>query len=104
MFQEIFSSALTLVPVVFYAATLNSLWLMLTGQRMSTKEHGKVWYFTQEAFCMQQSVDVTGDALAQTPWMQYFAPYYTGFIDLIESSHNMHKYMELIPCLGTLKK
>jgi hypothetical protein len=70
---------------------------------MSTREHGKVWYFALEAFCMQRSVDVIGDALAQTPWIRYFAPYCSGFIDLIASSRNMLKHVELIPCLGTLK-
>jgi hypothetical protein len=53
---------------------------------------------------MLRAVDVTGDALAQTPWIRYFAPKYSGFTDLIESSQNMQKYMEVIPCLGTLEK
>jgi hypothetical protein len=102
MFQEIISNGLTLVPVAFYPVVFNALWLMITGQRMSTKEHGKVRYFAKEAFRMQRSIDITGDALVQTPWIRYFAPYYSGFTDLLESSVNNLKYMEVNPCLATL--
>jgi hypothetical protein len=104
MFQEIFSGGLTLVPIVFYAAVLNSLWFMLTGQRMPTKDHGNVRYFAQQAYRTQRSVDVTGDVLSQTPWIRYFAPNSTGFTELIESSQNMLKYIEVIPSLATLEK
>jgi hypothetical protein len=104
MFQEIFSNGLTLVPVAFYPVAFNAVWLMITGQRMSTKEHEKVRYFAQEAFRMVQSIDSTGGALAQTPWIRYFFPNFSGFTDLIESSMNDLKCIEVIPCLATLEK
>jgi hypothetical protein len=103
MFQEIFSDGLIRVPTVFYPVIFNALWHMLTGQRFSTKEHGKVRYFTEQAFRTQRSVDVTGNALAQTDWIRFLAPYYSGFTDFIESSQNLLKYMEVIPCLATLE-
>ena len=104
MFQEIFCDGLTRIPSVFYPVIFNALWNMFTGQRFSTKEHGKARYFAEQAFRTQRSVDVTGNALIQTPWIRYFAPYYTGFTDLIESSQNMLKYMEVISCLATLEE
>jgi hypothetical protein len=104
MFQEIFSNGLTLVPAVFAAALFNAIWFMITGQRMSTKEHGKARYFAKEALRMVQALDVTGDALIQTPWIRHFAPYYSGFKGLVESSQNMLTYLEVIPYLATLEK
>jgi len=53
---------------------------------------------------LQRSVDVTGNAIAQTDWLRYFAPYYSGFTDLIESSQNMHKFVEVILSLATLEE
>ena len=104
MFQEIFSDGLTRVPTVFYTVILNALWSMLTGQRFSTKEHGKARYFAEQAFRTQRAIDITGNALAQTTWIRFFAPYYSGFTDLIESSQNLFGYMEVIPCLATLEE
>ena len=101
MFQEIFSNGLTLVPTVFYTVILNTLWLMLTGQRFAIKEHGKLRYFAQQALRTQRSVDITGNTLSMTPWIRYIVPYYSGFTDLIESSRNTLKYMEVIPCIAT---
>ena len=103
MFQEIFSDGLTRVPTVFYAIIFNPLWHMLTGQHFSTNEHGIARYFTEQAFCTQRSVDATGSALVQTPWIRFFAPYYSGFTDLVESAQNLLKYMEVIPCFATLE-
>ena len=104
MFQEIFSDGLTLVPNLFYTVVFNALWLMITGERYSTKEHGKLRYFTQQALRFQKSIDVTGNALVQTPWIRHFAPYYVGFTDLMEATQNMLKYMEVIPRLATLEE
>ena len=104
MFQEIFSDGLTRVPTVFYPVILNALWHMLAGQRFSIKEHGKPRYFAEQAYRLQRSVDVTGNAIAQTDWLRYFAPYYSGFTDLIESSQNMHKFVEVILSLATLEE
>jgi hypothetical protein len=104
MFQEIFSDGLTRVPTVFYSVILNALWSMLTGQRFSTKEHGKLRYFAEQAFRTQRAIDITGNALAQTTWIRFFAPYYSGYTDLIESSKNMNKFVEVIPCLATLEE
>jgi hypothetical protein len=104
MFQEIFSDGLTRVPTVFYPVIFNALWHMLSGQRFSTKDHDKARYFAEEAFRTQRSVDATGNALALTTWIRYFAPYYSGFTDLIGSSQNMLKYMEVIPCLASFEK
>jgi hypothetical protein len=102
MFQEIFSDGLTRVPTVFYPILVNALWHMLTGQQFSAIEHGKVRYYAEQAFRTQRSIDATGDALLQTPWIRFFAPYYSGFTDLIESAHNMNKFVKVIPCLTTL--
>jgi hypothetical protein len=44
----------------------------------------------------QKSIDVTGNALAQTPWIRYFVPGYSGFTDLMQATGNMLKYMEVI--------
>jgi len=104
MFQEIFSDGLTRVPTVFYTIIFNAIWHMLAGQRFSTKEHGKARYFTEQAFRTARSVDVTGNALAQTDWIRFFAPYYSGFTDLIDSAQNMLKYMEVILSLATLEE
>jgi len=104
MFQEIFSDGLTRVPTAFFPVILNALWSMLTGQRFSTKEHGKARYFAEQAFRTQRAIDVTGNALAQTTWIRFFAPYYSGFTDLIESSKNMNKFVEVNPCLATLEE
>jgi hypothetical protein len=104
MFQEIFSNGLTRVPTVFYPVIFNALWSMLAGQRFSTNEHGKARYFAEQAFRTQRSVDITGNALIQTPWIRFFAPYYSGFTDLIESAQNLLEYMEVIPCFATLEE
>jgi len=104
MFQEIFSDGLTRVPTVFYTIIFNAMWHMITGQRFSNKEHGKARYFTEQAFRTQRSVDVTGNALAQTDWIRYFAPYYSGFTDLIESAQNMLRFVEVILCLPNLEE
>ena len=104
MFQEIFSNGLTRVPTVFYTIVFNAMWHMIAGQRFSTEEHGKVRYFAEQAYRTQRSVDVTGNALAQTDWIRFFAPYYSGFTDLIGSAQNMLKYMEVISCLATLEE
>jgi len=104
MFQEIFSDGLTRVPTVFYTVILNALWSMLTGQRFSTKEHGKARYFAEQAFRTQRAIDITGNALAQTTWIRFFAPYYSGYTDLVQPSQNMNKVMEVIPCFTTLKE
>jgi hypothetical protein len=102
MFQEIFSDGLTLVPTIFYPIFVNALWHMLTGQRFSTIEHGKARYFAEQAFRTQRAIDATGNTLAQTNWIRFFAPYYSGFTDLIESAHNMNKFVEVILCFATL--
>jgi hypothetical protein len=104
MFQETFSNGLTLVPIAFTPALFNAVWHIITGKRMSTKEHGKVRNFAQEAFRLVQSIDATGCALAQTPWIRYFAPKLSGFTDLMQASLNMQKYLEVIPCLATLEE
>jgi hypothetical protein len=104
MFQEIFSDGLTRVPTVFYPVIINALWYVLSGQRFSSNEHGKARYYAEQAFRTQRSVDATGNALIQTPWIRFFAPYYSGFTDLIESSQNLFGYMEVIPCLATLEE
>ena len=103
MFQGIFSDGLIRVPTVFYPVIFNALWNMISGQRFSTNEHGIVRYFAEQAYLTQRSVDITGNALAQTDWIRYFAPYYSGFTDLIGSAQNMLKYMEVIPSLATLE-
>ena len=77
---------------------------MLTGQRFSTKEHGKTRYFAEQAYRTQRSVDITGNALAQTDWIRHFAPYYSGFTDLIGSAQNMLKILKVIPSLATLEE
>ena len=69
MFQEIFSDGPTRVPTVFYIIIFNAMWHMITGQRFSTKEHGKLRYFAEQSFRMQWSIDVTGNVLAQTDWI-----------------------------------
>lgn len=104
MFQEIFSDGLTRIPTVFYPVTVNAMWYMIAGQRFSTKEHGIARYFAEQAFRTQRSVDVTGNALAQTDWIRFFAPYYSGFTDLIQSAQNMLKFVEVILCLATLEE
>jgi hypothetical protein len=104
MFQVTFSDGLTRVPTVFYPIIFNAMWHMITGQRFSAEENGKARYFVEQAFRTQRSVDTTGDALLQTPWIQFFAPYYSGFTDLIGSSQNMLRYMEVIPFLATLEE
>jgi hypothetical protein len=104
MFQETFYNGLTRVPTVFYPVIFNALWSMLTGQRFSTKEHGKARYFAEQMFRTQRAIDVTGNALAQTTWIRFFAPYYSGYTDLIESSKNMNKFVKVIPCLATLEE
>jgi hypothetical protein len=99
MFQEIFSDGLTLVPTVFYPVILNALWSMLTGQRFSTNEDRKAGYFAEQAFRTQRSVDATGNALLQTPWIRFFAPYYSGFTDLIVSTeHEQVREGNSMPC------
>jgi len=92
--KEIFSDGLTRVPTVFIPVVLNAMWHMFAGQRFSTKEHGRPRYFAHQAFRTVWCVDVTGNALAQTDWIRYFAPYYSGYTDLIESAQNMQKFME----------
>jgi hypothetical protein len=77
---------------------------MISGQRFSTKEHGKVRYYAEQAFRAQRSVDVTGNALAQTYWLRFVAPHYTGYTDFVDSTQKMLKYMEVISCLATLEK
>ncbi|KAJ9577487.1 hypothetical protein L9F63_005988 [Diploptera punctata] len=67
---------------------------MLTGQRFPTKEHKKLRCFAHQALRFQKSVDVTGDAVALTPWLRFLAPKLTGFVDLMESTAFMLKYME----------
>jgi hypothetical protein len=104
MFQEIFSNGLIRVPTVFYPVIFNALWSMLTGQHFFTKEHGKARYFVEQAFRTQRAIDMTGNALAQTNWIRFFAPYYSGFTDFIESAHNMNKFVEVIPCFATLEE
>jgi hypothetical protein len=104
MFQETFSNGLALVPETFYPAVFNAIWHMTAGQRMSTKEYGKVRQFAQEALRLQRSIDVTGGALAQTPWIRYFAPKLSGFTELMQSSWNTLKYMEVIPCVLLLSR
>jgi len=76
---------------------------MISGQRFSTKEHGKARFFAEQAYVNMRSVDVTGNALAQTDWLRFFAPYYSVFKGLIRSAQNMLKYMEVIPSLATLE-
>jgi len=44
---------------------------MLTGQRFSTREHGKARYLAEQAFCTQRSADVTGNAHALTDWIWF---------------------------------
>jgi hypothetical protein len=44
----------------------------------------------------QKAIDVTGNALALTPWIRHFIPYYSGFTDIIEATRNMLKYTEVI--------
>jgi hypothetical protein len=104
MFQEMFSDGLTRVPTVFHPIIFNLMWHILTGQRLSIEEHGKARYFAEQAIRMARSVDATGDALAQTPWIRFIAPYYSGFTNLMDSSHNTLKYMEVISCLDTLEE
>jgi hypothetical protein len=104
MFQEIFSNGLTRVPTFFYPVSINAFWHMLAGQRFPTQEHGEPRFFAEQAFRTQRCVDITGNALAQTTWIRHFAPYYSGFTDLIESSENMLKFVEVIPCLATLEE
>jgi hypothetical protein len=86
MFQEIFSDGLTRVHNVSYPLIVNVLWHMLTGQRFPNNEHGKAQYYAEQAFRTHRSDDITGNALLQTPWIQFFAPYYSGFTDLIVST------------------
>ena len=104
MFQVILSDGLTQIPTVFYPVILNALWHMITGLRYSTKEHGEARYFAEQAFRTQRSVDITGDALAQTPWIRFFAPYYSGFTDLMDSIQKMLKVAEVMPSLVTLEE
>jgi len=92
--KEISFDGLTRVPTVFYPVILNAMWHMFAGQRFSTKEHGNQRYFAEQAYRTQRSVDITGNALAQTDWIRYFAPYYSGFTDLIDSSENMLKFVK----------
>jgi hypothetical protein len=44
----------------------------------------------------QKFIDVTGNALAQTPWIRHFAPGYSGFTDLMQATGIMLKYMKVI--------
>jgi hypothetical protein len=47
---------------------------------------------------------MTGNALAQTPWIRYVAPYYCGFTDLMEGTANILTYIKVIPLLTALEK
>ena len=104
MFQEIFSDGLTRVPTVFYPVILNAMWYMLAGQRFSTKEHGEPRYVAEQAYRTVRSIDMTGNAIGQTDWLRFFVPYYSGYKDLIESSENMLRFVEVILCLATLQE
>jgi hypothetical protein len=99
LFQEISSDGLTLVPDLFYTVFYNALWFIIAGQRFPIKEHDKLRYFTRQALRFQKSIDVTGNAVAQTPWIRHFAPYYCGFKDLVETTVNMLQYMKVIMLL-----
>jgi hypothetical protein len=67
----------------------------MAGERFPVKEHQKLRYFTRQALRLQKSIDATGGALLQTPWIRHFAPYYSGFKDFMEATANMLKYMEV---------
>lgn len=60
-------------------------------------------YFTRQALRFQKSIDITGNAVALTPWIRHFAPYYSGFKDLMEATVNMLKYMEVIARLTAME-
>ncbi|XP_021941664.1 probable cytochrome P450 304a1 [Zootermopsis nevadensis] len=92
--KDIFSDGLALVPDIFHATFFNAIWFIITGQRFPTKDHDKLLRFTRQALRFQKSVDVTGNALAQTPWIRHLIPYYSGFTDVIQATRNMLKYME----------
>jgi hypothetical protein len=95
LFQDIFSGGLALVPDLFYTVTYNAFWSIIAGQRFSNKEHDKLRYFARQAMRFQKCIDVTGNALAQTPWIRYFVPDYSGFRDLMQATGNMLKYMKV---------
>ena len=93
--QEIYQNGLALVPDLYYTLFFNLIWYMVTGQRFSPKEHNKVRFFSRQALRLLKSIDVTGDAVALTPWLRHFAPKLTGFNDFMQSTANMLKYMEV---------
>jgi hypothetical protein len=95
LFQEIFSDGFALVPDLFHTVFYNAIWFIIAGQRFSIKEHDKLRYFTRQALRLLKSIDATGNAVALTPWIRHFAPYYSGFEDLMESTANMLKYMKV---------
>jgi hypothetical protein len=67
----------------------------MAGERFPAKEHHKLRYFTRQALRLQKSIDATGGALVQTPWIRHLAPYYFGFEDFMEATANMLQYMEV---------
>ena len=95
LLQEIYRNGTALLPELFYSLFFNTLWYMITGNRFTPEEHGKLRYFARQALRFVRSVDVSGDAVALTPWLRHFAPKLTGFTDLMESTINMLKYMEV---------
>ncbi|PSN50102.1 hypothetical protein C0J52_04715, partial [Blattella germanica] len=92
--EEVFKNGLALVPEVYHSLFYNAMWFMFTGQRFPVNEHHKLRYHTREAMRFQKSIDVTGDAVALTPWLRHLAPKLTGFTDLMESTANILRLVQ----------
>jgi hypothetical protein len=94
MGMEIFSDGLALIPDLFHSVFFNAFWFIMAGERFPIKEHHKLRYVTRQALRLQKSIDTTGGALAQTPWIRYFAPSCSGFADFMEATKNILKFVQ----------
>ncbi|PNF32313.1 hypothetical protein B7P43_G16248 [Cryptotermes secundus] len=92
--KEVFSDGLALAPGLFYPVFFNALWFIISGHRFPINEHQNLRYFTRQALRFVRSIDVTGSAVVQTPWIRHVMPYYCGFTDLMEGTSNILKYIK----------
>ncbi|XP_076249610.1 putative cytochrome P450 304a1 isoform X2 [Calliopsis andreniformis] len=82
-----------LFPDILYPYFANSIWEIMFGERFNRSEHYKLWNLCEAAMLFQRSIDTTGGAIFQRPFLKYFGNLFR-YTDIIKGNTKMVNFIQ----------
>lgn len=94
MFQTFLKKGYALFPDILYPYSANSIWDIMCGNRFDRSENQKLRDFCEAAMLFQRSMDTTGGAIFQRPFLKYFGNLFK-HTDIIRGNTGMVEFIQV---------